>query len=134
MVKTSKKSKETTAPQSGAASNPPTASIPGKDKPIGSATRKGSRAKPTKATAQSSAAGKRGGRASGKTSGTRKPKAATAIGKTNHARQIEISDDEIRLRAYFIAERRMQSGMPGDSTNDWWEAYRQLQEEASKNN
>jgi hypothetical protein len=47
---------------------------------------------------------------------------------------MEISDEDIRLRAYFIAERRMQTGMPGDSTNDWWEAHRQLQEEASKNN
>ena len=42
----------------------------------------------------------------------------------------EPSDDEIRLRAYFIAERRLQLCLEGDSTHDWLEARRQLVEES----
>jgi hypothetical protein len=42
----------------------------------------------------------------------------------------EPSDDEIRLRAYFLAERRHQLSLPGDSAHDWIEARRQLIEEA----
>jgi hypothetical protein len=34
------------------------------------------------------------------------------------------------MRAYFIAERRMQLSLPGDSAHDWIEARRQLIEEA----
>jgi hypothetical protein len=41
------------------------------------------------------------------------------------------SDEEIRIRAYFIAERRLQLSMPGDSAHDWIEAKRQLVEEAT---
>ena len=42
----------------------------------------------------------------------------------------EQSDDEIRLRAYFLAERRHRLSLPGDSAHDWIEARRQLIEEA----
>jgi hypothetical protein len=42
----------------------------------------------------------------------------------------EPSDDEIRLRAYFLAERRHQLSLPGDSAHDWIEARRQLLDEA----
>jgi len=44
----------------------------------------------------------------------------------------EPSDEEIRLRAYFIAERRFQLGLPGDSDSDWIEAKRQLLEETAR--
>jgi hypothetical protein len=44
--------------------------------------------------------------------------------------EVLISDDEIRIRAYFIAEQRMREGRPGSSDNDWLEARRQLQDEA----
>jgi hypothetical protein len=40
------------------------------------------------------------------------------------------SDEEIRIRAYFLAERRLQLSLPGDSAHDWIEAKRQLLEEA----
>ena len=40
------------------------------------------------------------------------------------------SDDEIRIRAYFLAERRLELSLPGDSAHDWIEAKRQLIEEA----
>jgi hypothetical protein len=52
-------------------------------------------------------------------------------GKASTAPQIaEPSDDDIRLRAYFLAERRMKLSLPGDSDHDWIEARRQLLEEA----
>ena len=36
------------------------------------------------------------------------------------------SDEEIRLRAYFISERRHRLALPGDASSDWLEAKRQL--------
>ena len=44
----------------------------------------------------------------------------------------EPTDDEIRLRAYFLAERRLRLSLPGDSAHDWIEARRQLIEEAGR--
>jgi outer membrane biosynthesis protein TonB len=40
------------------------------------------------------------------------------------------TDDDIRLRAYFIAERRMQLSIPGSEAEDWLEAKRQLEAES----
>jgi hypothetical protein len=40
------------------------------------------------------------------------------------------SEEEIRIRAYFIAERRAQYSIKGDHHGDWLEARRQLFEEA----
>ena len=36
------------------------------------------------------------------------------------------SDDAVRLRAYFISERRRRFALPGDTESDWLEARRQL--------
>ncbi len=52
------------------------------------------------------------------------PKAKPA--KKKSAAPSAISTDDIALRAYFIAERRQQLGLPGDSLGDWIEAERQL--------
>jgi len=41
------------------------------------------------------------------------------------------SDEVIRLRAYFISERRRRFALPGDAESDWLEAKRQLVSEAS---
>ena len=57
----------------------------------------------------------------------RKPKAAT--GKKV---PVEISSEDIALRAYFIAERRAKMGWHGDSTGDWVEAERQLKAEGAR--
>jgi len=38
----------------------------------------------------------------------------------------EPSDDAVRLRAYFISERRRRFALPGDAESDWLEARRQL--------
>jgi Protein of unknown function (DUF2934) len=45
---------------------------------------------------------------------------------------LEPTDDEIRLRAYFLAERRQKLSLPGDSAHDWIEARRQLIAEAKR--
>jgi len=39
-------------------------------------------------------------------------------------------DEQIRLRAYFISERRRRFALPGDAESDWLEAIRQLLAEA----
>jgi hypothetical protein len=44
----------------------------------------------------------------------------------------EPTDEQIRLRAYFLAERRHKLSLPGDSNHDWIEARRQLIEEAQR--
>ncbi len=64
-----------------------------------------------------------------KTSATAKPKKTPARKKTKPAEFI-ISDEDVRLRAYFIAQHRTLSGLSGDSASDWLEARRQLFEEA----
>lgn len=40
------------------------------------------------------------------------------------------SDEDIRLRAYFISERRQRLDLRGDASSDWLEAKRQLLSEA----
>jgi len=42
----------------------------------------------------------------------------------------EPSDEEIRMRAYFISERRRRFALPGDTDSDWLEAKRQLLSES----
>ena len=44
----------------------------------------------------------------------------------------EPTDDQIRLRAYFLAEHRHKLSLPGDSNHDWIEARRQLIEESQR--
>ena len=39
------------------------------------------------------------------------------------------SVEQIQLRAYFIAERRRQLGLPGDETADWVQAEKELSTE-----
>jgi hypothetical protein len=56
--------------------------------------------------------------------------AGTTAAKPAVRRPAEPTDDAIRIRAYFIAERRHQLSLPGDSNHDWIEARRQLIEEA----
>jgi hypothetical protein len=46
------------------------------------------------------------------------------------ARLTEPSDEEIRLRACFISERRRRFALPGDADSDWREAKQQLLSES----
>ena len=48
------------------------------------------------------------------------------------ARLTEPSDEEIRLRAYFISEHRRRFALPGDADSDWREAKQQLLSEAGE--
>ena len=48
----------------------------------------------------------------------------------NAPRTVDPSDETIRLRAYFISERRRRFALPGDAESDWIEAKRQLLAEA----
>jgi hypothetical protein len=115
MVKNSKKSKEPALPGNGSAAPTNAASGPtATAKPVKSA----------KATARPKSAGK--------APAPRKSRTAGAARKIRKSGQVTISDDDIRLRAYFISEKRRQSGLPGDSSHDWLEAHRQLLEETGK--
>jgi len=44
----------------------------------------------------------------------------------------EPSEDAIRLRAYFISERRRRFALPGNAESDWLEAKRQLLAESRR--
>src|SRR5437667_191109 len=48
------------------------------------------------------------------------------------ARLTEPSDEEIRLRAYFISEHRRRFAIPGDADSDWREAKQQLLAESGE--
>ena len=66
---------------------------------------------------------------SGKLRGTSARKVATMANvSTPHepSQTTEPSDESIRLRAYFISERRRRFALPGDAESDWLEAKRQL--------
>ncbi len=63
--------------------------------------------------------------------GARKGATAGKASSPNEATEIaEPSDEAIRLRAYFISERRRRFALPGDAESDWREAKRQLVSEA----
>ena len=48
------------------------------------------------------------------------------------ARIPESQDEAVRLRAYFISERRRRFALPGDAESDWLEAKRQLLSETDR--
>jgi len=72
-----------------------------------------------------------------RTSTTRKTSGAAAK-KSSAARTVKVSmpaaagtitepsEDAVRLRAYFISERRRRFALPGNAESDWVEAKRQL--------
>jgi hypothetical protein len=39
---------------------------------------------------------------------------------------LDLTDQQIQMRAYFISERRRRFDLPGDANSDWLEAKRQL--------
>lgn len=68
---------------------------------------------------------------------TEKPKAASrlrvkAVPVTKTGSAVIITEADIALRAYYIAEKRHKLGIPGDAASDWVEAERQLTAEAEK--
>jgi hypothetical protein len=65
-----------------------------------------------------------------KTKATRKARSPAQGAKASFRRKSASvpppTDEEIRLRAYFISERRHRLDLPGDTSSDWLEAKRQL--------
>jgi hypothetical protein len=53
-------------------------------------------------------------------------KAATHKTPETKKEKSRVSDEAIRIRAYFISEQRERVGIPGDANSDWIEARRQL--------
>jgi len=92
--------------------------------------------KPAKKTAAKKTAAKT------KTSATRKPAAArTRASAATPTRVLtrrvggksevigligSVTNEEIALKAYYLAERRRHLGLPGDSQSDWLQAEREL--------
>src|SRR2546421_6145166 len=58
----------------------------------------------------------------------RSPRKKASTPKTPVAKKGKspVSDEAIRVRAYFIAQQRERVGIPGDANSDWVEARRQL--------
>jgi len=83
-------------------------------------------ANPVEATATKPAP-KKAAKAPAKSTKPRTRVKVTAVTKPTAS----ITPADIALRAYFIAEKRQKLGLPGDSTNDWVEAERQLKAEAA---
>ena len=77
----------------------------------------------TPATGRTSTTRKTSGGAAKESLGARKAKVSTP---TEAGTMAEPSDDAIRLRAYFISERRRRFALPGNAESDWVEAKRQL--------
>jgi len=131
MAKNSKKSKEIAAVE-----NAPVAPMAeaqngnGTAKPAKKTAAKNAAPKSMKSAERAKPAAKARATTPRKTAPARKPRAAISPRKELGESKVRISDDEIRIRAYFIAEQRMREGRPGSSDNDWLEARRQLQDEA----
>jgi len=49
--------------------------------------------------------------------------------KAREKMDVQLSNEQVALRAYFIGERRRKLGFPGDETSDWVEAKREISEE-----
>jgi hypothetical protein len=54
------------------------------------------------------------------------PRKKATTRKTTKKEKSRVSDEAIRIRAYFISEQRERVGIPGDANTDWIEARRQL--------
>jgi len=53
-------------------------------------------------------------------------KATTRKTPATKKEKLRVSDEAIRIRAYFISEQRERLAIPGDANSDWIEARRQL--------
>jgi hypothetical protein len=53
-------------------------------------------------------------------------KAVSPKAQSTKKEKSPVSDEAIRMRAYFISEERERLALPGDANSDWIEARRQL--------
>ena len=58
--------------------------------------------------------------------------AASPSARVEATQVLAPSDEQIRLRAYFISERRRRFALSGDANSDWLEAKRQLLSESDR--
>ena len=65
----------------------------------------------------------------GSVEGAAKPSTKRKQSNTRKKAARRPSVEQIQLRAYFIAERRRQLGLPGDETADWVQAEKELSTE-----
>ena len=93
--------------------------------PEGGGSPVGMKIKKTPAPARTSTTRKSAGAARKKTATARKPKVSMPPEAGPAA-----DDEEIRMHAYFISERRRRFALPGDADSDWLEAKRQLLSES----
>jgi Protein of unknown function (DUF2934) len=131
MAKSSKKSKEAAAPEI----NPVALDEEARNgnspaKAAKPAAGKSPSVKVAKSASRPKSAGKTRSAKPGKTPATRQPRAAASSKRKAAPDSFMIPEEEIRMRAYFIAERRMREGIEGNSADDWLEARRQLLVEA----
>ena len=75
---------------------------------------------------------KRKSTAAKKRTGELARKRSSPVRKQRSTTAREPSEADIRLRAYFIAERRVQLALQGDPARDWIEARQQLLAEARR--
>jgi len=129
MAKSSKRGNEEVAAEmvSVAPSLAPT-QMDGPSKPMKQPKVMGTSGKSAKASTESKSAEKPRRTGARKASTGRKSGSARKSAKKAAA----ISDDQIRIRAYFISEQRVREGIVGNSTDDWLEARRQLQAEVEE--
>jgi Protein of unknown function (DUF2934) len=64
---------------------------------------------------------------------SQRKKAMTRKAPATKQEKSRVTDEAIRIRAYFIAEQRERIGIPGDANSDWIEARRQLLAELGEN-
>jgi hypothetical protein len=83
-----------------------------------------------KAKAKPTSAGSKKKKTTPKKEKAHSPVKPAATKKTAPAKTAGPSDEQIRIRAYFIAEGRHRLAIAGDSAHDWIEAKRQLIEES----
>jgi hypothetical protein len=91
-----------------------------------SANGKSNAAEPKKKARAAAATAKKKKPAPAKKSATKQPASPSSEAA------FEPTDEQIRLRAYFLAERRHRLSLPGDSNHDWIEARRQLIDESQR--
>jgi hypothetical protein len=108
----------------------PVENKPADDAALPAVDAKVSAPQPKKKARAADAPGKKKKPAAAKKTSTKQPASSSA--KPATPRPVEPTDEEIRLRAYFLAERRHRLSLPGDSNHDWIEARRQLIEEATR--
>jgi hypothetical protein len=90
---------------------------------------------PASVETNGSVAGPHPGEATAKPARITKPatpkKPAARKAAAPQAKKVHFTQDDIALRAYFIAEKRQKHGLHGDAHSDWIEAERQLRTESS---